>query len=538
MEGAGKYSLLHAAIHGGRRETEDSSTEEMVAALIADDRVSLDVRDAHGRTPLALAAFLGNAGAFRLLLEAGSNPNATNSDEVPVLHLAVTDVGVGRGAKSVTQALEIVGLLLEKEEVDVNGVCGMGDTPLVNAVTEHCLEMVQLLLACDRVDVNAAGDMDVTPLMTACFSGKSKDIVDALVEAGADVTQVDDSDGTTLHAAVLGRNVSIIQAILDTGLVDVNAKDDCGETALMSAAQFGQAPIFQAILDSGNVVVDPHAPIGDAGMNLLHAACLGGSAQIVKAVMETWEGWDLSAKTRSNETAMHLACTAGNADTMSIVLDAILAVSEADELCFYLDTTDDDGATPLLLAASEGNVEIVRRLIETDAGLHAADDNGHNVFFRACERDAVEIFPMVIQAFMALEHDESQELLHATSFDGKDDTLVHKAAEEGAVKVLDYLLDKGVFDSFDLQNSEGNTPLHTAAEWGQPAAITFLVEKAGLDVDIHSSSGITPLAVAVGEGFDHHDDCVQVLLKAGADPSPLDNADRSDSSLFSSSSIW
>ena len=543
VEGTKKYSLLHAAVHGGRRETEDSSTEETVAALIAENRVSLEVLDARDQTPLALACSLGNVGAARLLLEAGSNANATDSDGVPVLHLAVTGAGVGRSAKSVAQALEIVGLLLEREEVDVNGRCGMGDTPLVNAVTERCLEMVQLLLACDRVNVNATGDMYVTPLITACYAGKNKDIVDALLEAGADATLDDDSNVTPLHAAVMGRNLSVVQTILDTEFVDVNAVDDMGETAIMSAAQMGKADIFQAILDTGKVVVDPQAPRGDAEMNLLHAACMGGSPQIVKAVVETWKGWDLEAKTGNNETVLHLACIAGDPATLSIILETLLAAGPADELCYYLNAVDDDSTTPLLLAASEGVEECMRLLLEASRphnsiDLTCVDMDGNNVFFRACEKDAVGMFPILIQA---MGHEEAQALLEATSHD-KGDTLVHKAAEEGAVKVMEYLFDKAVFDTFDLQNSNGHTPLHTAAEWGQPETITFLLEKAGLDVDVLSSAkfstSITPLALAVQEGYDQSDECVQVLLKAGADPSPMDNVEADDSSLFSSSSIW
>lgn len=89
---------------------------------------------------------------------------------------------------------------------------------------------------------------------------------------------------------------------------------------------------------------------------------------------------------------------------------------------------------------------------------------------------------------------------------------LHKAAYEGHVDVVRFLLEKGA--NVDSRSNSGSSPLHGAAFHNRPEIARILVE-AGADVNLANNYGYTPLlSAAVGGSHE----VVQILLDAGADP--------------------
>jgi ankyrin repeat protein len=66
----------------------------------------------------------------------------------------------------------------------------------------------------------------------------------------------------------------------------------------------------------------------------------------------------------------------------------------------------------------------------------------------------------------------------------------------------------------DARDSDGDTPLHKVALWGDNYAAALLMD-AGAEVDALGDMGCTPLYFAVMNGHEH---VVATLLKRGADP--------------------
>lgn len=63
----------------------------------------------------------------------------------------------------------------------------------------------------------------------------------------------------------------------------------------------------------------------------------------------------------------------------------------------------------------------------------------------------------------------------------------------------------------DVQTEDGVTPLYTAAQYGQSASLSLLLQW-GADPRIVTNEGDTPLHIACQEG---HSDCAKLLLDYG-----------------------
>lgn len=107
-------------------------------------------------------------------------------------------------------------------------------------------------------------------------------------------------------------------------------------------------------------------------------------------------------------------------------------------------------------------------------------------------------------------------------------TPLHKAAYNGHVEIVEYLISKGA-DLNALSNS-GSTPLHGAAFHGHPDAVRALIEK-GAEIDIKNNGGYTPfLGACAGGRFD----AASLLIEHGADI----NALTADSNSALQNALW
>ncbi len=83
--------------------------------------------------------------------------------------------------------------------------------------------------------------------------------------------------------------------------------------------------------------------------------------------------------------------------------------------------------------------------------------------------------------------------LDANITDGKKNTLLHIASEQGNVEIIELLLK---FDAqVNIQNQNGKTPLHFAVLQNKKDAINLLIDN-GADYKIQDNDGKTPLSHA------------------------------------------
>ena len=165
---------------------------------------------------------------------------------------------------------------------------------------------------------------------------------------------------------------------------------------------------------------------------------------------------------------------------------------------------DEDGSTPLHLAAVLGLTRIIATLAQA----------GGNIEARAGAQQSTPLL-------QAAEHGQTAAAIslldlgaNANALDSSGTTALELAASGNNIRLLIALIKRGaVVDARSGVN--GWTALQCAAGFNRPAAISALV-RFGADVNNRDNVGDTPLMTACSLG---HIDCVQQLLAGGADPS-------------------
>lgn len=169
-----------------------------------------------------------------------------------------------------------------------------------------------------------------------------------------------------------------------------------------------------------------------------------------------------------------------------------------------IDARDHKGRTALLVAAHGNKVEAAAALIEAGANVNAKDDIDDSPYLCAGARGHLEILKMTLAHGADLE-----------STNRYGGTALIPAAERGHVETVCTLIMAGV--ELDHVNNLGWTALLEAVILGKGGQehqrVVALLVDAGADVDLADRDGVTPLAHALGRGYE---EIAQLLVEAGA----------------------
>ena len=241
--------------------------------------------------------------------------------------------------------------------------------------------------------------------------------------------------------------------------VDVNAVNSGNQSALLLACRSIRKECVKLLLDNG---ADPNISESATGYRSLHAAVLGNCSY--EAVQEIANKAYVDAQALGGETALFLACLRRQNDIAQILLEAAANPNIASAT----------GLTSLHAAVFGGcSQKILRALIKHGADVNATNKNN--------------LTPLML------------------------------AYHKGKVEAIHVLVTAGA-DS-NLTDNGGFTVTHHAILGGCDKETLQAIIHHGLDVNATSKDNISPLMLACRQG---NVDCVNVLLKAGADPNIQD----------------
>jgi ankyrin repeat protein/beta-lactamase regulating signal transducer with metallopeptidase domain len=314
---------------GGNLDREDDRDIDREEDDESDER-----RLGRGLSPLLRAAHQGDLDEIQRLLDAGADPNFTETLEGRWRDVQRSALGgAARGGH-----LEVARLLLDRGA---------------------------------RVDLTPRGD--ASPLMIAAGHGH-EGLVRLLLARGADPNRVVEGDGTPLIAAVRGGEVEIVRLLLAEGAEpDVYVEGD--ESPLYHAIEGGDPDIVRLLLDYG---ADPNAEWpGDGNPIILATAERRGD--LVELLIGA--GADVDRGVRGDGNALIQAAGRGDLRTVRSLL-----VAGADPNA----AVEGDGS-PLIQAADAGYLEIVRLLVEEGADLDLVVPGDENPLIRAAGAGRLEV---------------------------------------------------------------------------------------------------------------------------------------------------
>ncbi|MCJ1228298.1 Ankyrin repeat domain-containing protein 44 [Toensbergia leucococca] len=455
-----------------------------VAQILLEEGARIDMRDSIGHTILHSATLQGLGHTAELLLTKGADPRLEDHlDSTPLLQAAkqglisVVELMIDKGANPVFRGEggwtaihyaavegyeEIVSLLLEKG-ADREALNVHGQTPLNQAAAAGHEGIVRLLLEAGA-NLGAQDRNLQTPLHQAAAAGH-EGVIKLLLKRGADVTVPDDNEQTALDLAVAALHEGAVKCLL---MVYPNAPDSKGYhlgTVLLEAARYGHSGIVQALLLAGASIQsrdwDAWTP--------LHYAASGGNEAVVRLLLQ--HNIDPAARDDAGWTPLHVAAQSGRAKVIEVLYEyeaelqartidggtpLHCAYDEMEAAKWFLehevdvDAIDNNGATPLMMAASDGFVVMVKLFIDHGANLNLANVDGQDALHLASELGKFEVVKLLLD-----------EGAHIDTIDTKGRSALHLAAMESREDVTSLLLERGA--QINLQDQDGNTALLSAA---------------------------------------------------------------------------
>jgi ankyrin repeat protein len=525
---------------------------------------------------IADAAMAGDAEAVLRLLKQGGDVNGAQGDGMTALHWAAM-----RGDAALAETLLYAG-------ANVRATTRLGGYTPLHLAGQTGRRAVVEVLAGRGADVNARATTGATPLMLAASSGNTETL-QPLLERGADANAAESANGeTALMFGAAADRVEAVRLLLTHGakpgitsnvvdlsgviapedklqqeIRDAQAAKSAKVAADAAAAGGGTAPtraVARGTPAAGTIAGVTRAYtynelIGkQGGLSALHFAARQGARQTVKTLVEA--GADVNQLSPADATsALLIATINGHFDTARALLDlgadpnlaseagmsplyAVLNVEWAPKTFYpqpraylqqqtsYLDLTralldkgadpnqrlkkkiwytqynfdllriDESGATPFWRAAYASDVEAMKLLLSYGADpLMPTSKPAGRTRIGDNDRETREVSPLPpvpvggpgIPPLLAAAGPGYGEGFAANA---------HRFAPGGMLAAVKYLVEELGAD-VNATDAEGNTTVHNAASRGDNEMIQYLVSK-GADVKKVNRSGQTTVDMANG----------------------------------------
>ncbi|XP_033647610.1 serine/threonine-protein phosphatase 6 regulatory ankyrin repeat subunit B-like isoform X1 [Asterias rubens] len=501
----------------------------------------LEQCDADGTPLLVYATQLGHTEAVRILLECGVRPNSSNREGQTAAHIAVWG-----------QRTDILKLLLR------NGACShLTDhskvTVIAAASASHNPEILSLIVEeGDKINpeiLDISDDDGVTPLMIAGRKG-SYQIVEMLIDLGASLEATDKSGKTAMHHTIEHHHNDCVKMLIEADPSLAALTDSEGRNALHLATIDGDIELIQLVL--------PHVDINamdNEQHSAIHWATVCGLYNCISLLIES--GCTPATPDIHGAYPIHYATQMCGDPAMATAglrcLQALLRKGGSSVNC-----VDKGGKTPLLWAASAGNIKACRLLVDLKADITLSDDNGLTALHCAVCRNHPSCLEALLRdcrcepnpadkggctpLFYAITMDHGECALTLLKYgaspswkdqDGKSPAFC--AASRGSVPILKLLNNYG--GSLQLRTISKDTPLTQAAKAQHIEAVSFLL-KHGCKVNTRDGSGLTSMHHAATNNsvllctllHQHEANINSVCVtKQGKPRTPLDCAEESNS---------
>ena len=206
----------------------------------------------------------------------------------------------------------------------------------------------------------------------AAFHGHTE-LVELFLNNNIDVNTLTDKKDTPVMWAVCGNHVETVRLLIKYK-ANLKLQNDKDSTPLSLAIRYGFVEVVRILLDEGHADVGQNCKTGFEKPIILAAAL--GNVEIVGELLK----YNVSEETTSSDmTALMVAASEGNDDVVNLLVDR----GGKDKL----EVVDKIGNTALLHASRAGNLSTMEMLVDHGASIDARNRLGETVWHHAIWRD-------------------------------------------------------------------------------------------------------------------------------------------------------
>ncbi|CAG9533559.1 unnamed protein product [Cercopithifilaria johnstoni] len=418
--------------------------EELLRELLEANPGKIYYRDKHGRSALHIAAQNGSISILDLLIEAGADVNSMAGPSA----LCATPLHVAAVAGRLEAVQHLIEAGAELLATDLKDHCALELAQMANQFETACLlidaiESVRnktrqlhddLVKSAEEGDVRSV--IEALPNLTstnydavlngatldrkcvlylACLNGRKK-VVEALLNVRGHTLIQPCTHDTVLHAAISSQKAVIVEMILKAFTHLVTTKNANGSTALHCASQCGSLDIVKLLLEF---------PYEEDVLTKIEDVSGRFSYRFVLDV----NGLDAQCR-----TALYLAVANSYYDVVKYLLEVEFPSVDVGQICpFEIDVYCSGGKTPLMVAAANGDIALVKLLVDhgadvnlpcglTDADISSVDGArciGSGALNEACRIGCISLVQLLFQRG-AVDHEN---VALATAFKYNQDSL-------------------------------------------------------------------------------------------------------------------
>ncbi|CAB0037015.1 unnamed protein product [Trichogramma brassicae] len=293
----------------------------------------------------------------------------------------------------------------------------------------------------------------------------------------------------------------------------VNYTDESGCTHFHMACKHGLDNVVEKFLELGQ---DPNCLQPKTGDSILHLFATRDLTCPMERIIQLLlnHGADPNLANKNGSTPLHVICENRSYGAYSVFSMLLESIDEFQQT-MLIDAKDKWGDTPLLLATSKRNAEMVASLLRRGADPNLANEDGKTLLHVICQSDKNED---LLKLFLKV-NDEIENTVQIDARDNEGNTPLHLATSNGNTEMVASLLRRGVDPT--LANAKRLTPLHVICQSEENGCLLWLFfvicDEFGntVQIDAQDNEGNTPLHLATSCDGSW---MVEPLLRRGADP--------------------
>lgn len=392
---------LHLAVQGPSIQLEGKGSNECfkeIVELLVSKGAALDLGGANEYTPLHLATQSDDLEIFKILFKKGARLDSKTKDGQTVVELA---------SSRVLSYLIDEGKLLN---IDLINESSALHKFLQDGSFDYAKKIIEL-----GADVNALDAItSESPIMEAVKKGNF-DVCKLLIEKGALVNLISGIGNTALHYAAGGKYTDLAKLLIKNGAL-VDKKNKQGFSPLHVAIQMGCEDVIKVLLEAK---ASPTESIA-GGYTPLCLACQGTNTKIIDIFIKYT---DINSKDQKGAPAICGAVMRGHCEIVNYLIDLgadlhpdipegytlshIAVMSGKLDMVNFIgekigvNMKMGDGTTPLHMAASQGNVEIVESLLKLGADLTVCNRDGKVALRLALDNKHHDVVKVLAQALQS-----------------------------------------------------------------------------------------------------------------------------------------